>query len=78
MDGISSKVLYLGYLLLIALVDFVVTGTIGYLVSANYICPTKCTGLSSAMMVKIIAEWCHISQSTYYFLRKMYAQIRVD
>jgi len=47
LDGLSSKVLYLGYLFLIALLDFVVTGTIGYL-------------------------------STYYFLTKIYAQIRVD
>ena len=47
LDGISSKVLYLGYLCLIALLDFLITGTIGYL-------------------------------STYYFLRKMYGQIRVD
>lgn len=47
LDGISSKVLYLGYLLLIALVDFVVTGTIGYL-------------------------------ATFYFLKRIYSQIRVD
>jgi len=31
LDGISSKVLYLGYLFIICLVDFVVCGTIGYL-----------------------------------------------
>lgn len=47
LDGISSKMLYLGYLFLITLIDFVVCGAMGYL-------------------------------STYYFLRRMYAQIRVD
>lgn len=47
LDGISSKVLFLGYLFLISLLDFVVTGTIGYL-------------------------------ATYYFLKRIYAQIRVD
>ncbi|KAL7010191.1 Transmembrane 9 superfamily member 2 [Cystobasidiomycetes sp. EMM_F5] len=47
LDGISSKVLYIGYLFLIALLDFLVTGAIGYL-------------------------------STYFFLRRIYSQIRVD
>lgn len=37
LDGISSKVLYVGYLFLIALLDFVVTGTIGYLATYYFL-----------------------------------------
>lgn len=33
LDSFSSKVLYMGYLFLLCLLDFIVTGTIGFLAS---------------------------------------------
>lgn len=64
LDSFTSVVLYMGYLLLLAFLEFLVTGTYLAICSTDFVL-IFCTGTIGFL-------------ATYWAMRKLYGAIRVD
>ncbi len=90
LDSFTSTVLYMGYLLLLALFDFLITGTSPILSSVVRALPTRGTNHlpSVVQCVRVAGLLTHVCPppstgtigflATYWAVRRLYSAIRVD